>query len=262
MDSSNPHPGDQDSATPRDGGQFWPPGRWRRPTQVAVGLGVAAAVLAGGIITAAVTAAGSPAPAAASDPRRGLRAHRRGHRPAAHGPGPGRATRRHPGRAGRSHRRRARRSRRDRAGRGSCGWAWRAAGRPAVRATGVSDRPPGPAARARPARDQRPYRPDPARDQEPYHQGVRGHRGAGPGRDVRPGHLPGQGRQDRDRGLRARRDPVPVRQLARGQGGQRPDPDLAAQQRQPDPRRGDLRRRSAPAGSGPGGPGHRRARRA
>ena len=66
MDSSNPHSGDQDSATPRDGGQFWPPGRWRRPTQVAVGLGVAAAVLAGGIITAVVTAAGSPAPAAAS----------------------------------------------------------------------------------------------------------------------------------------------------------------------------------------------------
>ena len=65
MDSSNPHPGDQDSATPRDGGQFWPPGRWRRPTQVAVGLGTAAAVLAGGIITAVVTAAGSPAPAAA-----------------------------------------------------------------------------------------------------------------------------------------------------------------------------------------------------
>jgi hypothetical protein len=65
MDSSNPHSGDQDSATPRDGGQFWPPGRWRRPTQVAVGLGVAAAVLAGGIITATVTAAGSPAPAAA-----------------------------------------------------------------------------------------------------------------------------------------------------------------------------------------------------
>jgi hypothetical protein len=65
MDSSNPHSGDQDSATPRDGGQFWPPGRWRRPTQVAVGVGVAAAVLAGGIITATVTAAGSPAPAAA-----------------------------------------------------------------------------------------------------------------------------------------------------------------------------------------------------
>lgn len=65
MDSSNPHPGDQDSATPRDGGQFWPPGRWRRPTRVAVGLGTAAAVLAGGIITATVTAAGSPAPAAA-----------------------------------------------------------------------------------------------------------------------------------------------------------------------------------------------------
>ncbi|HEX6857644.1 MAG TPA: hypothetical protein VF204_20310, partial [Streptosporangiaceae bacterium] len=65
MDSSNPDPGDQDSATPRDGGQFWPPGRWRRPTQVAVGLGVAAAVLAGGIITATVNAAGSPAPAAA-----------------------------------------------------------------------------------------------------------------------------------------------------------------------------------------------------
>jgi hypothetical protein len=65
MDSSNPHPGDQDSATPGDGGQFWPPGRWRRPTQVAVSLGVAAAVLAGGIITAVVTAAGSPAPAAA-----------------------------------------------------------------------------------------------------------------------------------------------------------------------------------------------------
>jgi hypothetical protein len=65
MDSSNPHPGDQDSATPRDGGQFWLPGRWRRPTQIAVGLGVAAAVLAGGIITAVVTAAGSPAPAAA-----------------------------------------------------------------------------------------------------------------------------------------------------------------------------------------------------
>jgi len=65
MDSSNPHPGDQDSATPRDGGQFWPPGRWRRPTQVRVSLGVAAAVLAGGIITATVTAAGTPAPAAA-----------------------------------------------------------------------------------------------------------------------------------------------------------------------------------------------------
>jgi hypothetical protein len=65
MDSSNPHSGDQDSATPRDGGQFWPPGRWRRPTQVAEGVGVAAAVLAGGIITATVTAAGSPAPAAA-----------------------------------------------------------------------------------------------------------------------------------------------------------------------------------------------------
>jgi hypothetical protein len=65
MDSSNPHPGDQDSAAPRDGGQFWPPGRWQRPTQVAVGLGVAAAVLAGGIISATVTAAGSPAPAAA-----------------------------------------------------------------------------------------------------------------------------------------------------------------------------------------------------
>jgi hypothetical protein len=91
MDSSNPHPGDQDSPRPdpgrgpadwpaqghepaqaltvpgsasRGGGQFWPPGRWRRPTQVAVGLGVAAAVVAGGV-TAAVTAAGSPAPAAA-----------------------------------------------------------------------------------------------------------------------------------------------------------------------------------------------------
>lgn len=91
MDSSNPHPGDQDStrpgpadgpaggpaqgnepaqaltvpgSVPRDGGQFWPPGRWRRPIQVAVGLGVAAAVVAGGV-TAAVTAAGSPAPAAA-----------------------------------------------------------------------------------------------------------------------------------------------------------------------------------------------------
>jgi hypothetical protein len=91
MDSSNPHPGDQDSPRPdpgrgpadwpaqghepaqaltvpgsasRGGGQFWPPDRWRRPTQVAVGLGVAAAVVAGGV-TAAVTAAGSPAPAAA-----------------------------------------------------------------------------------------------------------------------------------------------------------------------------------------------------
>lgn len=91
MDSSNPHPGDQDStrpdpadgpaggpvqgnepaqdpagpgSAPRDGGQFWPPGRWRRPARVAVGLGVAAAVVAGGV-TAAVAAAGSPAPAAA-----------------------------------------------------------------------------------------------------------------------------------------------------------------------------------------------------
>src|SRR5689334_5137026 len=60
MDSSSPHPGDQDSTRPG----LWPPGRWRRPTQVAVGLGVAAAVVAGGV-TAAVTAAGSPAPAAA-----------------------------------------------------------------------------------------------------------------------------------------------------------------------------------------------------
>jgi hypothetical protein len=69
MDSSNPYSGDQDSVQPgpgqRDGGQFWPPGRWRRPTRVRVSLGVAAAVLAGGIITAVVTAAGSPAPAAA-----------------------------------------------------------------------------------------------------------------------------------------------------------------------------------------------------
>src|SRR5690348_1951729 len=60
MDSSSPHPGDQDSTRPG----LWPPGRWRRPTQVAVGLGVAAAVVAGGV-AAAVTAAGSPAPAAA-----------------------------------------------------------------------------------------------------------------------------------------------------------------------------------------------------
>jgi hypothetical protein len=69
MDGSNPYSGDQDSMQPgpgqRDGGQFWPPGRWQRPTQAAVGLGVAAAVLAGGIITATVTAAGSPAPVAA-----------------------------------------------------------------------------------------------------------------------------------------------------------------------------------------------------
>jgi hypothetical protein len=69
MDSSNPHSGDQGSMPPGlgqgDGGQFWPPGRWPRPTQVAVGVGVAAALLAGGIITATVTAAGSPAPAAA-----------------------------------------------------------------------------------------------------------------------------------------------------------------------------------------------------
>jgi hypothetical protein len=69
MDSSNPYSGDQDSMQPgpgqRDGGQFWPPGRWRRPTRVRVSLGVAAAVLAGGIVTATVTAAGSPAPAAA-----------------------------------------------------------------------------------------------------------------------------------------------------------------------------------------------------
>ena len=97
MDSSNPHPGDEDSArpdpvdrpagepaqgnepvpaltvpgraspgngVPRDGGQFWPPNRWRRPTRVAAGVGVAAAVLAGGL-TAAITTAGSPAPAAA-----------------------------------------------------------------------------------------------------------------------------------------------------------------------------------------------------
>jgi len=65
MDSSNPDPGDQDSAAPRDGRQFWPPGRWRRPTRVRVSLGVAAAVLTGGIVTATVTAPGSPAPAAA-----------------------------------------------------------------------------------------------------------------------------------------------------------------------------------------------------
>ena len=69
MDSSNPHTGNQDSMQPGpgqgNGGQFWPPGRWRRPTQVAVSLGVVAAVLAGGIIAATVTAAGSPAPAAA-----------------------------------------------------------------------------------------------------------------------------------------------------------------------------------------------------
>jgi hypothetical protein len=91
MDSSSPHPDDQDNTPPDPGhgpvdgpaqgnepapaltvpgsaslggGQFWPPGRWRRPTRVAVGLGVAAAVVAGGV-TAAVTAAGSPAPAAA-----------------------------------------------------------------------------------------------------------------------------------------------------------------------------------------------------
>ena len=97
MDSRNPHPGDEDSArpdpvdrpadepaqgnepapaltvpgraspgngVPRDGGQFWPPNRWRRPTRAAAGAGVAAAVLAGGL-TAAITTAGSPAPAAA-----------------------------------------------------------------------------------------------------------------------------------------------------------------------------------------------------
>ncbi len=66
MDSSNPYSGDQDSMQPdpgqRDGGQLWPPGRWQRPTQITVGLGVVAAVLAGGIIAATVTAAGSPAP--------------------------------------------------------------------------------------------------------------------------------------------------------------------------------------------------------
>src|SRR6478752_2604966 len=60
MDSSSPHPDDQDSTRPG----LWPPGRWRRPAQVAVGLGVVAAVVAGGV-TAEVTAAGSPAPAAA-----------------------------------------------------------------------------------------------------------------------------------------------------------------------------------------------------
>ena len=70
MHSSNPYSGDQDGLQPGpgqgDGRKFWPPGRWQRPAQVAVGLGVAAAVLAGGIITATVTAAGSPAPAAAT----------------------------------------------------------------------------------------------------------------------------------------------------------------------------------------------------
>ena len=49
MDSSNPYSGDQDSVQPGpgrgDGGQFWPPGQWQRPAQLAVGLGVAAAVL-------------------------------------------------------------------------------------------------------------------------------------------------------------------------------------------------------------------------
>ena len=44
-------------------GQFWPPSRWRRPTQVAVG--VVTAALVTGIIIGTVTAAGSPAPATA-----------------------------------------------------------------------------------------------------------------------------------------------------------------------------------------------------
>ena len=70
MDSSNPQSVDQDSTRPGpgqgDGGQFWPPGRWRRPTQVAVGAGVAAVVLAGGITAATVTAANSTAAAAGS----------------------------------------------------------------------------------------------------------------------------------------------------------------------------------------------------
>src|SRR5262245_8795989 len=67
MDSSNPYSGDQASMQPgpgqRAGGQFWPPTRWQRPTQVAVG--VVAAALVSGIIIGTVTAAGSPAPAAA-----------------------------------------------------------------------------------------------------------------------------------------------------------------------------------------------------